>query len=365
MKIFVLVGGGIIIVAMLASSVIAATNDFDLLIDTKKTDLKQSQQLISDIFSNDYTSLKDDAYHYNGEENWIEWWYFTFIDEKNDLQLYFIYLIIINPWFELASMMIGVFNYNESYEIRDYYDTSEFSASYNIPEVYIGSDCKFVALNEDIFNVIGKTKNERVSWNLTYTRSSIPYYPNLPSGDLEWLSYIPGAQVTGSFILNGINYNTSGSGYHDHNWGETSKHSQWRWATTCNPSDNFSIVFNMVGNNIFIGSLAVLLDDEIILFENPQVSYKDFSIYFKFSQSIPILGIYPKAIEISDHNTEYEVTLKIDVNKNQPLYIGGATHVVNEQVSKFKGVLKGKNITYTFDNIGFSEYTKFRIRDLF
>jgi len=365
MKKFILVGGGIIIVAMLTSSVIAATIDFDLFIINKKSDLIQTHQLISDIFSNDYPSLKDDAYHYNGEENWIEWWYFTFIDEKNDLQLYFIYVILINPLFEIASTIIGGFDYSESYEIRDYYDKSEFTASYDIPEVYMGNDCNFVALNENIFNVNGKTKNERISWNLTYTRSSIPYYPNLPTEDLEWLCYLPGAKVTGSIILNGINYNTSGYGYHDHNWGEKSKHSQWRWASTCNPNDNFSIIFNMVGNNQFTGSIVVLLDNETILFENPQVSYKDFRICFAFSHSIPLLGIYPRVIQISDNNTEYDVSLNIDVNKNKPIYIGGATHIVNEQVSKFRGVLKGQNITYAFDNTGFSEYTKFRIRDLF
>jgi len=121
----------------------------------------------------------------------------------------------------------------------------------------------------------------------------------------------------------------------------------------------------MVGNYQFTGSIAIVLGNDIIEIDNPKVKYKNFKIEFGFSQSIPMIGIYPRVIQINGNNSDYDLTLNLNVLKNKLFYIVGPTRIVNEQVSKFSGVLTGNNITYTFENIGFSEYTKFRFGDLF
>ena len=55
-------------------------------------------------------NLKDNAFHYNGEDSWIEWWFFTVYDEEKDIQLCFSYSILLNETSGLAIMMvIGIF----------------------------------------------------------------------------------------------------------------------------------------------------------------------------------------------------------------------------------------------------------------
>ena len=64
-------------------------------------------------------------------------------------------------------------------------------------------------------------------------------------------------------------------------------------------------------------------------------------------------------------NGEYTIDFNISVYKTQPLYLGGRTYFVNEQVSRYKGEIKTKDTTYTFETMGFTEYTLFRLLDLF
>jgi hypothetical protein len=50
----------------------------------------------SSIIENFYEgepNLKDNAFQYNGEDSWIEWWFFTVYDEEKDIQLCFSYSI--------------------------------------------------------------------------------------------------------------------------------------------------------------------------------------------------------------------------------------------------------------------------------
>lgn len=314
-------------------------------------------------FSSDIT-LKDDAYHHTDEKTWVEWWYFNVIDEKRDLQLFFIYSTGLDPLIGASGVMVGVYNETTSYEIRDIYKKSEFTASYEKPNVSIGKKCHINALDENTFVINGSTKDGKVIWNLTYNRLSKPYNPG---GDFGWLCYLPSAKVTGTVTFNETTYRIRGDGYHDHDWSSwspsISSPYQWRWAEAYDAANNISIVFDMVGNFIFRGELAIITQDKIILFENPQISYSDFTIDFKIFKLFSAL--FPKTWHIRADNGEYIADFTISINKNLPLYLGGRTRLVNEQVSTFKGVLKKEgNIVYTFNTTGFSEYTKFRIMDL-
>ena len=68
---------------------------------------------------------------------------------------------------------------------------------------------------------------------------------------------------------------------------------------------------------------------------------------------------------IKADNGDYSVDITVNVYKNNPLYLGGLTYMVNEQVSEFSGEIKSKDTTYVLNTQGFSEYTRFSIFDLF
>ena len=328
------------------------------------TSTKNSNNFISNIISNDEPTLKDNAYQFNGEYPWLEWWFFTMHDESNDVQLLFSYSLLLNETAGLTTMMVIAYDKNKKYDIRDYYDQSEFNASYEKPDVSIGEECKIAALNENTFIIKGKTQNGKIVWNLTYTRIIKPYEH---SGNFGWLCYIPSANVSGEAIINGMVYNVTGIGYHDHNWMIPSDKipSQWRWGETYDSNNNISIIFSIVGDYLFNGELACIIGNNTIIFENLKISFSNFRIRLAISQEKLLLAIFPRVWHIHMKNGEYSIDFNISIDKTQPLYLGGKTYLVNEQVSKYKGEIKSKVTIYNFETVGFSEYTRFRIFDLF
>lgn len=325
---------------------------------------KTTNNYITNIISNEEPTLKDNAFQYNGEDPWLEWWFFTMHDETEDIQLLFSYSILLNETAGLATMMVVGYDKNKKYDIRDYYDKSEFNASYEKPNVSIGEECKMEALDENTFIIKGKTQNGKIEWNFTYSRLIKPYNH---SGDFGWLCYLPSANITGKATIDGTSYNLTGIGYHDHNWMTLSVSipSQWRWGTTYDTTNNISIIFSVVGNRIFKGELACIIGNNTIIFENLKISYSNFRIKLAISQQQLLIAIFPKTLHIHMDNGEYTADIIINVYKTQPLYLGGKTYLVNEQVSRYKGEIKSKDNTYNFETIGFSEYTLFRILDLF
>jgi len=140
---------------------------------------------------------------------------------------------------------------------------------------------------------------------------------------------------------------------------------QWRWAETYDANNNISIVFSLAGKWIFTGDLAVIIGEQTIIFDDPKISYNDFAIKLAISQKQLILSIFPRTWNIKANNGEYTADITVNVYKNNPLFLGGLTYMVNEQVSRFMGEIKSKNTTYIFNTLGFSEYTRFSIFDLF
>lgn len=335
-----------------------------LLIGTSFASSHNIKKTPKNPLNNGEPTLQDNAFQYNGENTWIEWWFFTIYDDEKDIQLCFSYSILLNETSGLALMMVIGFDKDTKYDIRDYYDKSEFYASYEKPNVSIGEDCGIEAINENTFIIKGKTQNGRITWNFTYNRLTKSYKH---SGDFGWLCYLPGARVTGEATVNGISYSITGYGYHDHNWMTITKDlmTQWRWAETYDANNNISMIFSLTGNYFFSGDLAVIIGNETVIFENPQISYRNYTIKFAISQQHLLLTIFPRTWHIKANNGEYTVDLNIYANKNKPLFLGGKTYLVNEQVSRFKGEIKSKDTTYNFDTKGFSEYTKFSIFDLF
>jgi len=203
-------------------------------------------------------SLSDDAYHYqdwkNGRHdgNYTEWWYFNFFDGKQDFQCIFTYLItdpdnITGRGFAQVTAVAyapgGIVSENDAYA------PGMFSASYVSPDVEIGSNSIWV-INDDVYEITGASLDGRLSWDLTYVRKADPWFAAdrmkvgfLPWEQMDWLVYMPRAEVTGEVTVDGNVYSVSGvPGYHDHNWGEwIPSDALWNWGQYSEPGLAFEL----------------------------------------------------------------------------------------------------------------------------
>jgi hypothetical protein len=305
------------------------------------------------------TTLQDDAYHYNKEKTYVEWWFFQIINETQDNQFYISYYIF-NPMNGYATVDIGVFEKDNIYDIMKNYPLSEFYASYEKPDIRIG-DCYLEALNENIFLIKGSLddgKNEAI-WNLTFKRNAPPYDFIESAGETEYLCYLPGSWVNGTIEINGDSYVMDNSyGYHDHNWGGGPYlPCKWAWAAVCKPEDNFALAMEKIEHYAwYTRALFVTFEDETFYFEDIKTNFKEYK--FKIQVSFPFFIYYPKIRQIYAENDEgYVIDFDAIVKKNLPVFMG-SPRILNEQVSLFQGTLsKNEQIIYSFNVLGFTDYS--------
>ena len=304
-------------------------------------------------------TLKDDAYHFKDEKNYVEWWFFDVINETQDIQ-FFITYYIINPINGFPSVDIGVFNGDSIYEIREKYSLSEFYASYDIPDIKIG-DNFIEALNENTFLIKGNLNDGKNSavWNLTFKRTAPPYDFIESAGETEYLCYLPGSWVNGTIELNGDFVSIDNSyGYHDHNWGgELYLPSQWAWAVACKPEDGFALAMEKVEHfKWYTRAIFVTVGDNTIYFEDIDTSFYEYE--FKLRLTPPFFTYYPKVRHIHAENKEgYAIDFDAIVQKNIPISMG-IPRILNEQVSLFQGSLsKNGQTIYSFNVLGFTDYS--------
>lgn len=307
----------------------------------------------------DTITLKDDAYHFNNEKNYIEWWFFDVINEAQDIQ-FFIGYHVLNPTGGFATVDLGIFEKDKIYEVRNYYSTSEFFASYDKPYVKIGN-CIIDAINENTFLIKGSAGNIKnsVIWNITLIRTAPPYDFVESAGEMQYLCYIPGAWVKGTIELNGVIYSMDNSyGYHDHNWGGGPfLPCRWAWAVACKPEDEFALAMEKVEHfKWYTRALYVTLGENTYYFEDIETKFEEFKL--KFKPSFPFFTYYPMIRHIHSENGEgYEIDFTATVQKNIPIFMGNP-RVLNEQVSLFIGTLsKDNQVIYSFNVHGFTDYS--------
>jgi hypothetical protein len=306
-------------------------------------------------------TLKDNAYHYNNEEIYIEWWFFQVVNETEDIQFY-ISFSVVNPENGHATADIGVYEREEIYEIRENFPMEDFYASYNKPDVKIG-DNFLEALDENTIlteGILNDGKN-RAIWNLTFERTAPPYDFIESAGETEYLCYLPGAWVNGTIKLNDVLYSMNNSyGYQDHNWGGGPYiPTQWAWAAVCKPNDKFALAMEKVEHFAWhTRALYVTYEDLTVYFEDIDTAFKEFK--FDFKLSFPFFTYYPKIREIHAENDEgYVIDFKATVQKNLPVFMG-IPRVLNEQISLFEGILsKDGQTIYSLNVIGLTDYSTF------
>ena len=183
----------------------------------------------------DVVQLWEDGARTDDLNSQFEWWYFD--AELDDGSLIVAYFYKVH--FLKDQYFIG-FNYT-SPEKEDFFKLKYFNKN----EVSFQSDSCAVTMNQNSFTGNLETYNIKLNpndfdnygFNLNLNSLVGPYRPQdgiIEAGSdyFAWLAAVPNGSVDGTVTINGKEKKIRGSGYHDHNWGNTPLQKlfkSWTW----------------------------------------------------------------------------------------------------------------------------------------
>ena len=166
----------------------------------------------------------EDGLRTTGNKNEFEWWYFDAKLDNGALFVCYFYKV----HFLTDQYFIGM-NYksadNEEIFLMKYFDKENVS--------FLEDSCN-VRMGDNYF--IGNLKNYKISLspkdfdgfgiNINLTSSLNPYRPQdgiirAENDYFAWLASVPDGEANVKLNINGEETEINGSGYHDHNWGNT------------------------------------------------------------------------------------------------------------------------------------------------
>ncbi len=179
--------------------------------------------------------LWEDGARTDDANNQFEWWYFDAeLDDGSMVVAYFYKVHFLKDQF-----FIG-FNYT-SPEKEDFFKLKYFKKN----EVSFQSDSCAVLMNKNSFSgnlndyniVLNSDDFDGFGFNLNLKSLVSPYRPQdgiIKAGSdyFAWLAAVPNGNVDGTITVRGEEKKIKGSGYHDHNWGNTPLQKlfkSWTW----------------------------------------------------------------------------------------------------------------------------------------
>ena len=183
----------------------------------------------------DAVQLWEDGARTDDANNQFEWWYFDAeLDDGSMVVAYFYKVHFLKDQF-----FIG-FNYT-SPEKEDFFKLKYFKKN----EVSFQSDSCAVLMNKNSFSgnlndyniVLNSDDFDGFGFNLNLKSLVSPYRPQdgiIKAGSdyFAWLAAVPNGNVDGTITVRGEEKKIKGSGYHDHNWGNTPLQKlfkSWTW----------------------------------------------------------------------------------------------------------------------------------------
>jgi len=169
-------------------------------------------------------SVWEDGMRTTGQRNEFEWWYFDGKLEDGSILVAYFWKV----HFIADQYFIG-FNYrdpqgNDFFKMK-YFKKKNVKFSPDSCDVVFGEnhfkgnlESYSIKINPDDFDGIG--------FDLKLVSKLKPYRPQdgiIKAGDdyFAWLAAVPNGSIDGDLVVNGQKTSITGSGYHDHNWGNT------------------------------------------------------------------------------------------------------------------------------------------------
>jgi hypothetical protein len=172
----------------------------------------------------------------------FEWWYFdAHFDDQTTAVIVFATKSIINPHTPLAPNLSLTVTRPDGKKTAEFFlpPADEFSASENSCDVHIGSSRVAHSMQGGRWTYSLHAKTDSLAADLTFTGLVPPWRPGAGKsyfGSLDhyfaWLPAIPYGTVEGTLTYDGQERRVTGTGYHDHNWGNVALPSvmdHWTW----------------------------------------------------------------------------------------------------------------------------------------
>jgi predicted secreted hydrolase len=185
----------------------------------------------------DTVALWEDGLRTDPDGDFFEWWYFdaSFSDGSTAVIVFFT-KGIINPSGPVNPRVSITITRPDGKIITAEVVSDEFHASKDECDVRIGNS----SVKGDLRNYRLRFESEDISADLRFESLVPPWRPGAGktyySKDFDdyfaWLPAVPYARVDGALRYEGKNRRVSGTGYHDHNWGNVKLNrvmTQWYW----------------------------------------------------------------------------------------------------------------------------------------
>jgi len=315
-----------------------------------------------------------DGYHFldwlgtSNLADYTEWWYFNVYDSAHGVQAIFSYLVN-NPAGQsgglfpvgISEMAAVAYTSGGLVSEEDVYPVHAFSAAYQEANVQIGANA-VTAINPDTYQITGASRDGRIAWDLMYQRTAPSWFAGQrfsvasePWELMSWLLYMPAASVTGTLAVDGVSYNVSAPGYHDHNWGEWDLTGvPWNWAQYSQPG----LTFDLGDFPDKPGGVASIdVDGQRYVFQSGQYTLTHTEWAYD-----PVYNLYyPTQSVFQANNGTAAMAVTMNVNSTEPLSAPLPPSVPNaviyEQTANYSGAVSINGISTSFTGNGFKEYT--------
>ncbi len=225
----------------------------------------------------------EDGTRTDGAKGTYEWWYFDFkLNDGTTLVIDFLTKPITNINTQSQPLFFVDITKPDGTKIRkqwninlvNYYAATD-SCYVQMGKSYVKGNLKtyFIHIDQNDFKADLTLKNTAQSW-----RPKTGYLVFDYTKYFAWLVAVPEGNVSGKITFNGKTYNVSGSGYHDHNWGNYPMDKlihHWYWSRT--KFQNY----------------AVIAADVI---SEKQYGYKNFPIFVVFHNGKVVTSKYSKTV---------------------------------------------------------------------
>jgi hypothetical protein len=218
----------------------------------------------------DVLGLSADALQWNPSDwspisvEYKEWWFFTVHDPEQRFGAVFGYSVADPSQAfgrESSSVAAMVWPSYEPDQLPspcitplDIYNYTQYSGNRQNASLSVGDKNHITTLSEGVYQIDGAIRDGSVIWSLRYTQESYPsrevFQP--PGMQLDWISFMPAASVSGFVTVNGKTFNLSSAiGYHDHNWGAwPDTLFNWIWAQFSNTTSERAFALVLGGYHV-------------------------------------------------------------------------------------------------------------------
>jgi len=230
-----------------------------------------------------------------------EWWYFdAHLADGAKLVVTFMNKDIAQPQKPLSPLLRLNLDLPDGrhFEKLVHYPPGEWSAAKDHADVRLGEN-RFTG---DLHSYRIQATAEEISVDITLTGEVPPWRPSTgymlfgPNRSLEfaWLPSVPKGRAAVTYSVNGEHHDTTGVGYHDHNWGNVGLINvvhDWYWAR--GQAGPYSVIASYITSTREYGfepiSIFMLARDNVLVGDDPaKVSFERQRVYTDQTTGKPV-----------------------------------------------------------------------------